>query len=74
MGFKSTGIAVKSFAAYWQSLIGNVPAKSLFAKLTSLGAKGPIIALGPKILIFGIPPFVGLGYYHYFYKRPQYQK
>lgn len=46
-GFGTGGISAGSFAASWQSYIGNVAAGSLFATLQSLGATG----LG--ILLFG---------------------
>lgn len=40
LGFGSIGIVGGSIAASIQSLIGNVPAGSLFAHLTSLGMTG----------------------------------
>ena len=40
LGFSTIGITKFSFAAFFQSLIGNVASGSLFAKLTSLGMKG----------------------------------
>lgn len=39
-GFATAGIRANSFATVWQSIIGNVPADSLFAILQSLGMTG----------------------------------
>lgn len=38
LGFGSGGIIFGSFAAYWQSIIGNVVGGSFFSVLQSLGA------------------------------------
>lgn len=38
IGFGAGGVTAGSYAAAWQSLIGNVVARSLFATLQSLGA------------------------------------
>ena len=40
IGFAAGGVAAGSYAAAWQSVIGNVAAGSLFAILQSLGATG----------------------------------
>lgn len=40
VGFTSAGVGVGTFAALWQSTIGNVAGGSLFATLQSAGATG----------------------------------
>lgn len=40
LGFGDGGVTAASVAASWQSGIGNVATSSIFATLTSLGAKG----------------------------------
>lgn len=40
VGFTSAGIGAGTFAALWQSWIGNVAGGSLFATLQSAGATG----------------------------------
>ncbi|THY32497.1 hypothetical protein D6D01_02586 [Aureobasidium pullulans] len=39
LGFCGEGVLEESFAAWWQSTIGNVPYGSLFSKLQSLAAR-----------------------------------
>ena len=57
LGFSTTGVTAGSWAAFFQSLIGNIAPGSLFAILTSLGMKGIFAlssGLGIIILSFGI--------------------
>ena len=57
LGFSTTGVTAGSWAAFFQSLIGNVAPGSLFAILTSWGMKGVFAlssGLGIIILSFGI--------------------
>ncbi len=42
IGFRLAGVGAGTIAASWQSLIGNVPAHSLFSNLMSLGARGKL--------------------------------
>ena len=51
IGFGVQGIAANSFAAMWQSYLGNVVAGSSFAFFQSLGMKGILL------MIFGLGSF-----------------
>jgi len=46
VGFTSSGVAASSWAALWQSSIGNVCAGSTFAALQSYGATATTATLG----------------------------
>ena len=53
-GFRSVGVAANSYAAHYQSTIGNVDKGSSFAKLTSYGMRGcfkTFVILGLLILV-----------------------
>ena len=52
-GFTTSGVAAGSWAAFYQSLIGNVASGSLFALFTSWGMKGIFLySSGFGIIIF----------------------
>lgn len=52
LGFASEGVEAGSLAALWQSALGDVEAKSLFARLQSLGAKG--LSVDQKFKVYGV--------------------
>lgn len=49
LGFTSSGVAPLSYAAGWQSGIGNVAAGSIFSTCQSLGATGAATYLGAGV-------------------------
>ena len=64
IGFTAEGVAAGSFAAAWQSWIGNVVMGSIFATLQSMAATGAT-AMGITVtgvvggLVVGIGVFLG---------------
>ena len=57
LGFAPAGVVFGSFAAWWQSMIGNVAAGSLFALLQSAGA-GVVCTFLTRNIIVGIAVFI----------------
>ena len=57
LGFTQSGVAAGSFAAFVQSLIGNVASNSFFATLTSWGMRGffPLFSkIGLVFFVYGL--------------------
>ena len=57
LGFTQSGVAAGSFAAFIQSLLGNVASNSLFATLTSWGMRGffPLFSkIGLVFFVYGL--------------------
>ncbi len=62
IGFGVQGVSAGSIAAYIQSILGNVKAGSLFAKLTSAGMTGsflvPIVATAAALAVVAVVVYV----------------
>ncbi|KZV64832.1 hypothetical protein PENSPDRAFT_738083 [Peniophora sp. CONT] len=59
-GFTAKGVAAGSFAALWQSIIGNVVRGSVFALLQSLGMGAMLSWIWPiGLVLAAISAFVG---------------
>lgn len=50
IGFKTLGVFKGSLAAFYQSKIGAVGAKSLFALMQSIGAKSLVLTYAPVVV------------------------
>eukprot|EP01029_Cantina_marsupialis_P029915 TRINITY_DN7843_c0_g1_i1.p1 TRINITY_DN7843_c0_g1~~TRINITY_DN7843_c0_g1_i1.p1 ORF type:complete len:120 (-),score=40.09 TRINITY_DN7843_c0_g1_i1:252-611(-) len=60
VGFGSAGVVSGSFAAAWQSIIGNVAAGSIFANLTSVAMTGAISLITAGKSGATIAAFIGM--------------
>ncbi|EPS37733.1 hypothetical protein H072_8583 [Dactylellina haptotyla CBS 200.50] len=67
-GFGLSGVVARSFAAWWQSKIGNVAMKSLFAYLTRIGMLPATAAETGALIGFGV--FVWVELKRTFFPRP----
>ncbi len=66
VGFTSSGVAASSWAALWQSSIGNVCAGSMFAALQSYGATATAATLG-SVGVGVVAPIAGAAAIYYYW-------